>query len=85
MAHRTAPAAEIRAAVGPTVTQRIVRNRLPRTAPNKKACNVHSTDSKPLSFVKPLLSSQSSLDYGSGSQTFTTGDPIFNHTFYRPP
>ncbi|GBM75265.1 hypothetical protein AVEN_214586-1 [Araneus ventricosus] len=51
--HRTAPAAEIRAAVGTTVTQRTVTNRTncSRTAPSQTPYSVHSTDLKPLPFA----------------------------------
>ncbi|GBM78580.1 hypothetical protein AVEN_200711-1 [Araneus ventricosus] len=49
VAHRIASAAEIRAAVATTMTQRTVQ--APRTAPSQTACSVHSTDSKPLPFA----------------------------------
>ncbi|GBN57469.1 hypothetical protein AVEN_214902-1 [Araneus ventricosus] len=60
VSHRTASAAEIRAAVGTTVTQRTVRNRLldvQLRARRPVACI-------PLPFETPVVSSQSSMEGG---------------------
>ncbi|GFV03976.1 hypothetical protein TNCV_916011 [Trichonephila clavipes] len=54
-----------RCAVGTTVTQRTVRNRLLlRTAPSQVPCSVYPPDSKPLSFMMSVVSSQGSLEDG---------------------
>ncbi|GFU05694.1 RNase H domain-containing protein [Trichonephila clavipes] len=52
VAHRTASAAEIQAAVGTTVTQRTVRNWLLQV---QLRARHQATDSKPLSFGKPVM------------------------------
>ncbi|GFT93027.1 hypothetical protein TNCV_4751821 [Trichonephila clavipes] len=65
VAHCTASAVEIRAAVGTIVAQRTDRNRLLQwTALSKAPCSVYSTDSKPLPFAAPVVLGQNSLEDG---------------------
>ncbi|GFV47329.1 uncharacterized protein TNCV_4829851 [Trichonephila clavipes] len=56
VAHRTASAAEIRAAVGNhSDTTDYWKSVTSRTAPSQAPCSMYSTDSKPLPFVTPVV------------------------------